>query len=628
MNNDHSARRIDLRPVLRSGWGRAGVIVAGVLLVLLLLLAAFPFGLFRSQIERSLSDEIGRPVTIGAMERIDAISFSPRIRFRDIRVPQPAWAEAQAGGDLARVAEAEVRIRALPLLVGDVRVAGVQLSGGRFNLYRAADGRENWSGQSSDDKSDGGGPSLEDLRVQDAVLSYRDDKQRRALSGQLIVDERGLALAGSGDIRGNPVTVMARGAPITAATASAPWPFRVTIEGEAVGMTLDGRMDRPLDAGHLTARMTGHGQDLKLLDAIIEAGLPGTQPVRLSATVRRTSPDWRIEGLSGTIGRSDISGQATVTKRDGRTRVEGALRSRRFDFDDLANDEGKRRALAEEARVGERIVPGTRIDLAKLGNLDGRVELSVRQLLWPGSTPFRTLSVVAEMDRSRLVLAPVRLGLTRGVLEGRMSVDQRSGRPILSIALGLRGARLLDFFPATQIDGSLRGRFVLSGPGATIRQAIGRSSGTIALVATDGVIPARTASLLGQDVGRGLTTDEDEQARLRCMVARLAVERGTARPDPVVIDTSRAVTRATGAIYLATERLALALSGAPKQRSLLRLSGNVRVGGTITQPDIQVPPAARSVGGVLKMLGDAITGRQGPRAPDSDCAALTARALG
>jgi len=209
-----------------------------------------------------------------------------------------------------------------------------------------------------------------------------------------------------------------------------------------------------------------------------------------------------------------------------------------------------------------------------------------------------------------------------------MSVDQRSRRPILSIALALRDARLLDFFPATQIDGSLRGRFVLSGPGETIRQAIGRSSGTIALVASDGVIPARTASLLGQDVARGLTTDADARATLRCMVARLSVERGTARPDPVVIDTSRAVTRATGAINLATERLALALSGAPKQRSVLRLSGDVRVGGSISQPDIQVPPAARTVGGVLRMLGDAIGGRQGPRATDSDCAALTRRALG
>ncbi|NJC34085.1 hypothetical protein GGR88_001559 [Sphingomonas jejuensis] len=613
--------------MLRTGWGRVAVISGGVLLVLILLLAAFPFGLFRSQIERSLSDEIGRPVTIGAMERVDLISFSPRIRFADVRVPQPAWAEARAGGDLARVEEAEVQIRAIPLLVGDVRVAAVELTGGRFNLYRAADGRENWTGQGGNNESDGGGPALETLRVEDAVLSYRDDKQRRSLSGQLIVDARGLALAGSGDVRGNPVTVMARGAPITAATAAAAWPFRVQIEGEAVGMTLAGRMDRPLDAGHLTARMTAHGRDLKLLDALIEAGLPGTQPVRLSADVRRTSPDWRIERLSGTIGRSDIAGQATVTKRDGRTRIEGALRSRRFDFDDLANDEGKRRALAEEARAGERIIPGTKIDLAKLDDLDGRVELTVDRLLWPGSTPFRTLAVVAEMDRSRLVLAPVRLGLTRGVLEGRMSVDQRTGRPVLSLALGLRGARLLDFFPATQIDGSLRGRFVLTGPGSTIRQAIGRSTGTIALMAEDGVIPARTASLLGQDVGRGLTTDADAQARLRCMVARLSVQRGTARPDPVVIDTSRAVTRANGTINLANERLSLSLSGAPKQRSLLRLSGDVRVGGTISQPDIQVPPEARSVGGVLKMLGDAIAGRQEPRAGDSDCAALIRRAL-
>src|SRR3546814_8442978 len=63
------------------------------------------------------------------------------------------------------------------------------------------------------------------------------------------------------------------------------------------------------------------------------------------------------------------------------------------------------------------------------------------------------------------------------------------------------------------------------------------------LVATQGVLPARIASLLGFDVARGLTTDEDERAALRCAVIRLDVKQGTGTLDAMVIDTTHAQSR-------------------------------------------------------------------------------------
>jgi uncharacterized protein involved in outer membrane biogenesis len=231
------------------------------------------------------------------------------------------------------------------------------------------------------------------------------------------------------------------------------------------------------------------------------------------------------------------------------------------------------------------------------------------------------------LDRSLLKVDNLLLGLTRGRMEGTVSVDQRGGVPVLDARLDLRDARLIDFFPDAAIDGSLVGHIRLKGPGKTIRLAVGRSTGSIALVAREGVIPARTASLLGQDVGRGITGDKQEQATLRCIIARLNVQDGTARANPVVIDTSRAQTRATGTINMADERLSLVLNGAPKRSSLLRLAGPVPIAGTIKAPDIKVPQSARSVGGVLKMIGKAISGDQGELAGDADCAGLAARAL-
>ena len=45
-------------------------------------------------------------------------------------------------------------------------------------------------------------------------------------------------------------------------------------------------------------------------------------------------------------------------------------------------------------------------------------------------------------------------------------------------------------------------------------------------------------------------------------------------------------------------------------------------------PQVVVPREVKSVGNILKGLGRAITGRQGPLATDADCGALSRRAIG
>src|SRR3546814_5529535 len=95
------------------------------------------------------------------------------------------------------------------------------------------------------------------------------------------------------------------------------------------------------------------------------------------------------------------------------------------------------------------------------------------------------------------------------------------------------------------------------------------------LVATQGVLPARIASLLGFDVARGLTTDEDERAALRCAVIRLDVKQGTGTLDAMVIDTTRAQSRGSGTVAFPSEALAIRITGAPKEKHVLRLPGAI-----------------------------------------------------
>ncbi|WP_188946359.1 AsmA family protein, partial [Polymorphobacter multimanifer] len=585
----------------------------GVALLLLVILAAFPWDRLRGPLERQLSEDFARPVRIGSMERVDSFSLSPRLLVRDVRVPQADWA---GPGDLARIRELEIGFRLLPMLLGRLQATSVSIAGARLDFVRDAEGRESWSTGEGGDGTDLS--FIERLEVSDSLIRYRDAKQDRAFTATLTAtSERGIDLAGSGTIRGAPVRIVAHGDPLPMGGAVAPWPFHAEIEGEAIDMRLVGTMDRPLDVDHFSATMTGRGDDLKRLDAIIEAGLPGTQEVRMKADVRRDFPDWTIMGLVGSIGRSELAGEAVIRKRGERSIIEGRIEAAQLDFDDLASDEGLRRAAEKRERVGPRLIPDTAIDLKRLARTDIMLDFSVKRLLWPGPSPLQTMQGRFVLDRSRIVVKPLTIGLAEGRMNGEAVIDQRgpSGlapEPMLTLAIDLDRASLFEFAPDAGVDGRLAARLRLAGPGGTVREAIGRSTGTVTIFARDGELPDRTASLLGQDIGRGITGSREKQAVLNCMILHMDVTDGDGRMRPMVIDTSRAVSRFSGRVGLADERLGLTMMGAPKQNSVLRLDAPVRISGTIKDPDVQLPEKARSAGNVLRMLGRAITGDQAP----------------
>jgi len=583
-------------------------------------LAAFPWGMLRGQAERRLSDHYGRPVKIAALERVDSFSFSPRLRIRGLTIPQAIWA---GSGSTVAIRQAEFDLSLPALLTGSTRLRHVRVDGLRLDFVRAADGRESWKGTTTKRSAGGSGPMIDGLRISDGRLLYRDAKRDRTLNAALIVDPGGLKLDGNGTVLGTPVRMTASGPSVT---GTATWPFKADIAGEAITMRAQGRMDRPLDIRHMAMTVTARAANLSYVDAIIEAGLPRTQPLKLSAKARRDGSDWTVSQLNGSIGRSHIAGGATIRKRDGRSIIEGDVYSRQFDFDDLSDARGRAIAAAKRAKAGPRVFPDTAIDLHNVARTDGRLTLKADRLLWPGPSPFRSLSGTLELQRSLLRIDDLKLGLGHGAMTGSFRVEQRSGRPVMTMALRLDNGRLIDFAPNTQVDGRLDGRLRLTGTGRTIRAAMARSNGQIGIVARNGALPARTAALLGQDLLKGLTLDKAKQASLRCAIVRLDVRGGMGTANPILIDTTRARTDIGGTVNLNGERLMLSMRGTGKDDSALKLHGPITIGGTLKQPQIALPERG-PVRTILKSIGRAMDGKKEPVAGDADCAALAKRAM-
>lgn len=608
-------------------WRNILVTGAALLLFLLIVAAALPFGSLKDVVASRLSARFGRPVTIERLERIDRFGFNPTVAIRGLRIPQPAWA---GRGDFVRLDKAQATFPLWPLLTGSFRPRHIRIDGLALSLVRSADGRTNWA-RPGRTQGGGGASDFKGLIVSNSTVAYRDAKRNRSVALRFSSDEtNGVKAAGDGLIRGVPVQATLVGAPVDRPTSS-PWPFDARIIGKQLAITAHGTMDHPLDTKAMTLDVVAHAADLRLIDAVIEAGLFGTQPVALTAHVRHDAPDWTITALKGIIGRSDIAGRLTVQKRDGRTKLAGAVASRRLDFDDLSSTEGLARGAALERRIGPRIIPNTRIDLSKITSTDGTLAFRIDRVLnHGGDTAIDGMTGTATLDRQRLTLAPLRIALPSGVIRGTARVDQRGGAalPRLDVDVRLIGSRLEALAgPGGSFTGKVAAHVRLSGRGETIRAAFAHADGRAGLVVSQGALPARYAAALGFDAGRALLTGKDDRASLRCLILAMPISRGHGLVSSLIIDTSESQSIGQGGLALPGETIDLRITGSPKQHSVLRLPGAVFVRGTLTDPALVVPAEIRSTHNIFKAIGRAVTGHQGPRATDADCTALAARTL-
>lgn len=596
----------------------AAISFVAALLILLVLLFGWP--IIRPIIAGRLSAALGRTTTIGSLERRGGTLLRPALVLEDVHVLQPTWA---GSGDIASVQKVVIELPLLPLLAGRVRPDSIAVTRLHLRLSRASDGRLNWT----DRTHPIGPPVLGNLSIADGQLDVIDAKSARKLTARFALDGSGFRLFGRGQLGQRPLTLMASGAPIDPARPAAPWRFHVMLSSPRVAIDLNGIADHPLDFDHFRARLASRGHDLHDLDKVIEAGLPGTQPFVVHSEIRHDAPNWLLNGVAGTLGRSDIAGRIDVSKPDERSLVSATLTAQQLDFRDLSSEEGRAIAAVHSRRYGPRLLPETAIHLEHLRNTDATVHFVARRLLFAKPSPFVSLAGTAILDHGVLTVQPLVAGLVHGQLTGMARVVHPRGQPLLSLNLRLIRSRIENvLIKPTEAVGPLRGAIRLTGEGRTVRAAIGRANGTIALVVERGALPTGTAMLVGQDAG-GLLAGKG-RVELRCAIAHFSVQQGIAMPTPLLIDTAISRADASGSIDLSNERISLSLAGRRKGGSLVRIAGPLKVTGILSKPAIGVSPRAKSPKSIFKAIGRALFGSgDDPPARDADCARLVERAL-
>lgn len=585
-----------------------GAVVLAILILAILLLGAVPASIFRSVISDRLQGASDREVEIGSVSRNGFFSYSPVITIHDVRVAQPTWA---GEGDFLTLKSISARVSMLDVLTGSARPDRVRVDGLDISLIRDKNGRSNWKDNDLDDDKNDRGPVLTELNITNSHFSFADHKRDLSLDGPISVNSKdGLRAEGSGTFLKSKATLLFRGGAIAGIDPEADYPFTVSLQSPALDLTAKGQMQGVLNTDRFTASLSARAPTLKNLDQIIEAGLFGTQPINLRADIRHEDKDWYVEKLNGSIGRSKLSGKATILKRDGRTKIDAEINAATLDFDDLADDAGLARAAALKRRIGPRILPNTRINLSKMGPTDAQMTFTVDRLLSRRETVFRRLKGKLSLNHKVINITNLVVGLKSGQLTGSVQVDHRSGAPKLSTDLTLQGASISDLIGNGDIvTATMRGRIKLSGTGDTFRDALEKADGKAAMVASGGSVRATVAHVLGQNLGgavKEIIGDPKARVPLRCLVANFKARNGILTPAPLAIDTKVSIGRGEGRIALNGEKISLVLRGGAKGKSAFRIVDPIKISGTLTSPEVSVAGLGKAEDAEKPSLGDVL----------------------
>ena len=619
-----------------------------------ILAAVWDWNWFRGPVAAIASGRIHRQVSIDGDLRVHLWSWQPSATVERVRIANPAWA---GKADLADIDKIAVQIRLLALFGGHLDLRLLEFDRPRTALYRDGQGHATW------DFSDGAKPDqplrLPPIRkfiIDGGQVDYRDDERKLSFTGtveakeQLGVANRGFQLDGHGALNAQPFNLQVTGGPLLNIDRDKPYPFDADIRAGQTYVTAKGAVPKPFDLAQFYMDVTARGPDLSLLYGLTGVPLPNTPPYNLRARLSRDTHLWKLDGLGGKVGSSDLGGSLSVKTGGPRPFLTADLHSQNLDFPDLGALFGGSRkvgkvasptqiAIAQKMQAEAKIFPDATLNFDRIRALDADVTFKAASIT-DAPIRLRSGSTRVKLNAGVLRAEPLDLELPQGRVQGFVQLDGRKNDATTDLDLRLVNARLESLLPvkfqgAPPIVGAAAGRARLHGTGDSVHDAMADADGEVMLVAPSGEIRRSLAELAGVDVikGLGLLFAKDQTTTpLRCGVVHFTAKGGVLTADRLVVDTAPVLVDGDATINLDTEHLMFRVRGHPKKFQLVRLLAPITVSGPMLSPKVGVEKgtaiaqggAALALGALLSPVAVLLPFVDAGLAKDANCAGLLA----
>ncbi|HKR87511.1 MAG TPA: AsmA family protein [Phenylobacterium sp.] len=638
-----------------------GAVLGLLVIAVAILIAVWDWNWFRGPLARVASARMHREVTISGDLKVHPFSWRPSATVDGVHIANPHWASSKAVGQdrMADIGRISVQIRLLPLLGGHLDLPLLRFDQPHVALLRDAQGRSSWD--FSDGKNPGQPmklPPIRDFIIDGGHVIYRDVDKKLNFTGTLNASEefgaqnRGFEMRGQGTLNAQPFTLLVTGGPLLNIDRAKPYPFDANIRAGETYVTARGEVPRPFDLGHFYMNSTARGPDLADLYGITGVALPNTPPYNLRGRLSRDGQTWRIDGISGRVGSSDLAGRLEMVDRRPRPLLTADLHSKSLDFADTAPLFGggpkvgkvaspTQVATAQIMQRQQRLLPDATLKVDRIRGLDADVTYKAASI---HNSPVNLQSGSAHVKLNAGVLTadPLAFELPQGRIAGSARLDARKDVPRTDLDLRLTNARLETLLPlhlggGQPFAGSLVGRVKLHGAGDSVHKAFSSANGEVMAVVPSGEIRRAFAELMGVDVVKGLgllLSKDQETTPIRCGVAHFRAVDGVFRADRIVFDTGPVLVTGSGSITMGDEKLDLRAQGHPKKFQLVRVLAPVTAQGSLLHPKLGVQPgpalaqggAAAALGAFLSPLAAILPFIDPGLAKDANCVGLVAEA--
>ncbi|HEX6103590.1 MAG TPA: AsmA family protein [Alphaproteobacteria bacterium] len=375
------------------------------------------------------------------------------------------------------------------------------------------------------------------------------------------------------------------------------------------------------------------GPSLAALNEPARLNLPPIGPYEIGAAVTGNRRAVQLKNFAATVGASDLSGSAALAMGGQRPSVDATLTSNKLVLADFTGPQtgGNGGTGGTQASDG-RVFPADPLPLQGLQAVDAAVRFTGRSLVLE-KVEMNNVAATATLKNGRLVLDPLKAGVSGGSVEIKADVDGGAPKPAVALSVTSRQVEVGSLLKLLQVSDVLSGGkadldLSVTGAGESVRAIMAGLDGSTRLVMGPGKINNRFAKILLADLG-GLITGGGDSSNINCMVSEFGIAKGQATAKALVLDTNGATILGSGGIDLRSERLDLRFDPNAKQTNLANLAVPVKVGGTLANPSVVPDPgkiAENVVGtvvgapqGIFDTLAS-LTGQKAAAADQNPCA--------
>lgn len=603
---------------------KIAAIVLGSFVGLILLAGISVYVLLRSDFVRNEAQSrvgaaLGRETSIAATD-IDW-GWTTHVKLQDVKIANAKW------GKEPYMLEAELvdfQIELLPILKGSFVFPEIQLQAPKIVLERAKDGSENWSFEESPGVATAAevvapeerdeAPTIGKLVATKGKMTYLDRQKDLALAGDIRIgagEAEGkdkVEFHADGKLEGKPLKVDFSGGSIELLQDSEkPYPLKLSIDFGKTSVDVAGKIDDPFKMEGADLEMKLKGPDLAEIFPILGVPAPPTPPYSLAGHLTRKGDVWQFQKMAGIVGNSDLSGDVKIDYGPKRPFLTARLVSKSLDFDDLGPliglppaTDGKEAASAEQEQTAKKmeaegeLFPDVPLEMEKLRVMDMDVTLDAKKVIAENYLPIQSLNGHVKVDNGRAVLDPLKMAVANGVVQGTMVLNAREDLPTVSADLALSNLDLKAFFRGSEYfdttNGKVHAKVKMTGAGKSLADVMGSGEGDIWLGMNGGSLSWLLVELAGLDLGQALILyiEGDDRVPIRCGAGRIVLNRGDAKLDKFIVDTTDSVLYFRGNANLKTQDINIEIEADAKDFSLLDIDAPVELKGKIRKPEISI----------------------------------------